>query len=522
LALMAVLIFIVLLSAAYTFGRAWLVRSRVVALLESVGLHVTNIRVTDVTPWHAQIEDLVAGPGDAMKVAKISVDYSPQRLFHSRVDRIVVTGADLSSELVKVIQKATASESETGATTTTSTNASPVSTVEIESSKIRVGSGDKLVTLPIFGKVVSDEGRYNIALQADLNPKPLKISAVIHGRDIAGAIESEAFDIEYIQKILAQFEKNTPELEGWVQTRIAVAIQDGKGSIAATLKPQALNLFATNGSKLHLEGGTVTYNRAIAPDAPAGVFRLENVNVSSSSADFSAKDVNGTINVTSFAPFRTPPDQTITAKTLTSGKVELTDGTIVFNADDADNVIIQTTNWQAMGGTIGSENAKANLAKSSADFTVAAKDVELEQLLKVIGEGKVTGHGKVTGNIPLHIRGEKLFIGEGLITAAQGGTIQVADAKTISDTLAASDARFGAGGPYASLKTDLAQAMADFEYQTLRADFIRGENGISAKIHLAGRGRTGSKRAYDFEINVGGINDLLARAMGLYGAFEGK
>jgi hypothetical protein len=519
---MAVLIFIVLLSAAYTFGRAWLVRSRVIALLESVGLHVTNIRVTDVTPWHAQVEDLVAGPDDAMKVARISIDYAPQRLFHSRVDRIVVSGADLRSELVNIIQKATASEPKADATTTTSAATSPVGTVEIESSKIRIGSGEQMVAVPILGKVIADEGRYNIALQADLNPKPLKISAVIHGHDIAGAIESEAFDIQYVQKVLAQFEKTTPELEGWVQTRIAVAIQDGKGSVAATLKPQALNLFATNGSKLHLEGGTVTYNRTIGPNAPAGVFGLENVNVSSSSADFSAKDVNGTINVKSFAPFRTPPDQKITAKTLTSGKIELTDGSIVFNADDADNVIIQTTSWHAMGGTVGSENAKANLANSSADFAVHMNDVELEELLKIVGQGKVNGHGKVTGSIPLHIRGEKLFIGEGLITAAQGGTIQVADAKAISDTLAASDPRFGAGGPYASLKSDLAQAMADFEYQTLRADFIRGENGIIAKIHLAGKGRTGSKRAYDFEINVSGINKLLADAMGFYGAFEGK
>jgi hypothetical protein len=345
---------------------------------------------------------------------------------------------------------------------------------------------------------------------------------MVHGSDVAGAIDSEAFDIENIEKILHQFTQNPPELSGWCGTRIAFAIQNGTGSVTATFKPDALNLFATNGSKLHLESGVITFNRTIAPNAQAGTITLENVNVSSSSADFSAKGVRGTLAIARVVPFQTPGDQTITVETLTSGKVSLTDGSIVFHAEDEHNVIIRQTRWQSMGGVVSSENAKVDPAKSSADFTVVASDVELGQLLDVLGQGKVSGHGKVTATIPLRIQGENIALGEGAVTAQPGGILHVADAKAIADTLAASDPRFASGGPYANLKNDLAQAMADFEFQTLRADITRGENGLRADVHLAGRGRTGSKRAYDFELRISGIDQALALALGLRNAFEGK
>src|SRR4051812_38705109 len=123
---MAVLIIGVICT--YWLGKAWLVRNRVIAILESAGIHVTELRITDATPWHAQVEDLIAGPDGALKVKQISIHYSPTHLFHRSVRRIVISGADVNVKLWESVHSPPADSSPS--------SAAPFSAIELNSSTI--------------------------------------------------------------------------------------------------------------------------------------------------------------------------------------------------------------------------------------------------------------------------------------------------------------------------------------------------------------------------------------------------
>src|SRR3954454_4838275 len=122
------------LVCAYWLGKAWVVRNRVVAILGSAGIHVTHLRITDATPWHAQVEDLVAGPDGALKVRQISIHYTPTRLFHRSVERIVISGADVDATIADSVKF------ESGGSAPVSP--APFSSIELIDSKIRIGKSD--------------------------------------------------------------------------------------------------------------------------------------------------------------------------------------------------------------------------------------------------------------------------------------------------------------------------------------------------------------------------------------------
>ena len=89
--------------------------------------------------------------------------------------------------------------------------------------------------MPLHGLLSNDRGSYRVTAQADFNPKPLKLSAVIHDHDVAGSIESEALEAAVVQKLLQVFSIDAPKMTGWAATRIAFAYQNGQGSVMATI-----------------------------------------------------------------------------------------------------------------------------------------------------------------------------------------------------------------------------------------------------------------------------------------------
>src|SRR5438067_7606181 len=117
------------LVCAYWLGKAWMVLNRVIAILASAGIQVTQLRITDATPWHAQVEDLVAGPDGALNVKQISIHYSPTRLFHRSVERIVISGADVDAGIADSLEFSSGGSS--------SVATAPSSSIELIDSWIR-------------------------------------------------------------------------------------------------------------------------------------------------------------------------------------------------------------------------------------------------------------------------------------------------------------------------------------------------------------------------------------------------
>ncbi len=505
-----------LLIGGYWLGRIWLVRSRTLAAFEGMGLHVTQLQVTDVTPWHAEIRELVAGPPGALTIQRISIDYTIERLFHRSVDRISIAGADAGLPLLEALKARPK--------TTEGTQPAPLpfSTIELANCNVHLGKAGDEIVVPISGTVTHDSGRLQISAKANLNPKPLIVSAVVNGQDIAGSIDCEALDTPVVQKIMRDLNIATPDISGWVGARVAVAMQGGQGSITATLRPQAVTIASEKGDKLNLEKGVITLEQPIGSASQVGVVTINGLNASSSTYDVWMEGISGSVTIQKPWPLVTPPDQRLTIAKLTSGKVKLTNGAITFNGQADGDLIIQETHWQGMGGLISSENAKFSQADSSIAATIKAQDVALHDLLDAFGQGKATGDGRVNATIPLNIRNGRLALGEGSVIATPGGNLQILESKTITNTIAAGDPRFAAGGQYSALREDLPKALSDFEFQVLRADLRNSDNGIRADVHLAGRGRNMKTQPYDLELRISPINQALAIGLGLQQLLEGK
>jgi hypothetical protein len=485
----------------------------VIAILESAGIRVTQLRITDATPWHAEVEDLVAGPDGALKVKQISIHYSPTRLFHRSVERIVISGADVDAAIADSVKF------ESGGSAPVA--AAPFSSIELIDSKIRIGKGNEQVIVPLHGLLSNDSGSYRITAQADLDPKPLKLSAVVHDHDVAGSIESEALETAVVQKLLQAFAFDAPEMTGWAATRIAIAYQNGQGSVMATIRPQAIQFTTKSQNKLNLESGVITFQRLLGSDSGPSVLTMSNLNANSSTSDVFAEGINGTVTIDRFSPFVTPQNQQLTIAKLTSGKVKLYDGALTMHGEPSGEVVIDKTEWQGMGGTVSSEDARVRL-DGSADFALVAKDVALHDLLDAFSQGKATGEGRVNATIPFHIRAGQIALGEGTAVAEPGGNIQILEAQSLTDTIASADSSFAAGGANAQLREDLPRAFSDFQFETLRADLRNSDNGLRADIRLAGRGRAQKTRTYDLEFHVSPINEALAIGLGVQRILQGK
>jgi hypothetical protein len=117
---------------------------------------------------------------------------------------------------------------------------------------------------------------------------------------------------------------------------------------------------------------------------------MSNLNANSSTSDVFAEGINGTVTIDRFSPFVTPQNQQLTIAKLTSGKVKLYDGALTMHGEPSGEVVIDKTEWQGMGGTVSSEDARVRL-DGSADFALVAKDVALHDLLDAFSQGKATG-----------------------------------------------------------------------------------------------------------------------------------
>src|SRR5438552_8038236 len=98
--LIAVPLAILLVGAGvYWLGIPWIIRQQAISALKNAGFTSVSLRVTRATPWQTDIADVSAGAVEPVRIAKISVSYSPATLLHRQLTDIHIWGLVLTSNI---------------------------------------------------------------------------------------------------------------------------------------------------------------------------------------------------------------------------------------------------------------------------------------------------------------------------------------------------------------------------------------------------------------------------------------
>lgn len=248
----------------------------------------------------------------------------------------------------------------------------------------------------------------------------------------------------------------------------------------------------------------LAWTAAAPPDGRAEI-ALRGVDVTA--AGVSARAVNGVIALDGLNPPSLPPGQTLAIGLLDVG-VPLVNGTVVFGLSRERVLAVERATWDWAGGTIFAEPFEADLDEDAWRATLAARGLDLAQILAIAEVDGLAGTGTLDGRLPLRLGFATVAVEDGLLAATGPGTLRYAPAPgaDVLDT--------GQAG------TDLLlDALANFNYDelTMRIDGAAGgETAIG--LRLVGR-NPDLYDGYPVALNVnlsGALDTLLRRGLAGY------
>jgi hypothetical protein len=208
-------------------------------------------------------------------------------------------------------------------------------------------------------------------------------------------------------------------------------------------------------------------------DAPGGTVRLDLQALDAYYQDYAVSGLTGRLTFSSAddGTWSLNPSALQVAGVSTGVEVRDVETGIAWSGDQ---VTVQATTAQLLGGTARADAFAYRIPGGEADFVVDLADLELTRILELEGE-QVAGTGILDGSLPVHLRGNVPSIVAGRVRAQPpGGVLRV------SSGLAG-----GTGQPGLDFAL---RALQDFRYSMLEADVAySGDGDLSLAVHLQGR-----------------------------------
>lgn len=301
---------------------------------------------------------------------------------------------------------------------------------------------------------------------------------------------------------------------------IRLSLGDGVGEIVASIEPfilsdmgelrryaPELNDMDITGRfgaslRLRLDGGGIR---------PLLAVDLHDVTLRSTMYDFEVTGVTASMQFDSLRPLRTPGRQRITAATLRSGALKLTDGVVAMRVDGVSDIFIERTRWQfGEEGAFVVHAVQVDPAKLDVDFEVFFENLSLRQWVQLLTKDRVVAEGRLYGRLPVRYRhhaNQRLRFGQGFLYAQPGGgNLRFYDVELVNTILDQGGSPLATDPKLRMVKNNLVEAMKNFDYSQLKFDFIPQPDGsLLCRIHTAGEGRMGAKQP------IGGLTVNLSR-----------
>ncbi len=258
---------------------------------------------------------------------------------------------------------------------------------------------------------------------------------------------------------------------------------------------------------LHVDSGVFTFTTSSGDAQPL------RVNIRDASFDIAGKPINvqgveGTLAFSQFSPLSSPLDQSLVARKLVLGQVELTDGDTKFQVLAGNKIDVRRMHWQCLGGELLIDGMSIR-GNAPSGFDVQLRDLDLSRALALLAQNKAAGAGKLTGVLPVNLSPSTVHFGEGRLTAQPGGSIQIKNQAAIAQ--AAREAARQATSPEeaAKIQQEVIDALGDFQFEQLSAQLAEEEGKLVGYIKMTGHGKAQANQPIDYELRVNGIDALL-------------
>jgi hypothetical protein len=508
---------IVALLGAWFIYLPWLLRSKVEQALRSGGVRGVKFDVSRATPWGSELSNVAGGEGNPLGIRRVVIDYSPIDLWDGKLDAIHIVGAriTLDAKLGKVDVGPLAQlfgRVEQPEETAPSTQPArlPVSRIDLTDSQLVVNTEQQQVTVPLDVTVVSaNPGK--IVADARLGPnRNMIVGGMIDLAARSATFEGAANAGWTLVTARAIWPDALVGVDGFLQLTGSAQWSDegAVGLLRVEIGPPASTTqLATSTDKLHLESGVLVVKANFGKEPEVRV-SVRDANFKAPDAALTGEGISADVAFSSLSPLATPPDQKVTAKKLSIGQMNLTDGQVTLQMPSTDTINIRETRWNWLGGQIFSQGIRVR-SSEPVQMTLQLRDVQLGALLDLLAKEKASGEARLTGTLPVTIDASNVQFGDGRITAVRGGSLQIRDLQAMLPTAEAAARRERDPTASEQIKRNIIEALSDFVFDTFTAQLANENGRLVGYVRINGRGRSGAQQPIDYKLNLNGLDDLL-------------
>ena len=410
--------------------------------------------------------------------------------------------------------------------------AGQLQTIHIEAPELAISTGDgggprlrfdrmavRIKNIPwivenIGGGIAWQGGRFQLTIDSSRIGNT-QTPAIAVPLELTGDVALQGSRIDFAAHVLAKAPGDKGQIELDAKGFHDRAAGNGQSSIAVApvmfqangLQPRDLlpalgdSLPALTGSAA-ISGGVTWRSTTLSPKLTlhiaGGAYEPEGA---------SLRDIHGDIEFTGLWPVATAPGQVLRG-VVEAGGLAPSNATLTFHLLPKPALGIESLRMEFAGGQIAASPFTIDPARPNFATSIGVRQIDLEQILKLVGIDGLGGSGKIDGTIPLAITGGKIAIRDGRLAASGPGVLRVR-----SDALPKQIADAGES------MTLVLSALADFHYDTLSMDLAETASGEgTVALRLQGRNPALLEgRAFNLNIrldsNFDRLIDLALRSM---------
>ncbi|WP_240035615.1 intermembrane phospholipid transport protein YdbH family protein [Hwanghaeella grinnelliae] len=183
----------------------------------------------------------------------------------------------------------------------------------------------------------------------------------------------------------------------------------------------------------------------------------------------SARAVNANIDVASFYPFATAPDQALSVGVLDLG-FPLTDGIALFDISDTSRFNLEKLSFNWAGGTVSIAPFQIAPDTPLESLDLSVKGARLEKLTELVPDKGITGEGILDGTLPIHFTVEGPAVRQGYLETRGPGILRYKRSLEEGEEPTAVD-----------------DVLSNLQYSNLRIDIDGGlSGGVGIGLHVEG------------------------------------
>jgi hypothetical protein len=236
--------------------------------------------------------------------------------------------------------------------------------------------------------------------------------------------------------------------------------------------------------------------------------------------DVTAQGVDANLTINGLNPLTTPGGQRIHIDQLRVGRMSLDDGVIVMRVEGPHALLIERTDWRlGDSGRFWAHGFRIDPTNPAFDVEIFIEDLPLIRWLAMISQRKIEGDGYLYGRLPIRYRpgtDQMISFGRGYLYSRPGtGWVRVGDRSIVEGLLAQAGSPLKQAGLNQQVRDLVIGALLDFEYETLRFEFLpQPDGGLTLRVTTSGQGRTGAKQEIgSLTINFNGFDIVLRTAI---------